>query len=220
MRVLVPLIFGITGCAILIGLGVWQVQRLAWKEDMLARIEAQIGGAPVPLDQAALDEFQPVSARGTFTGDELHVLTSIKRIGAVYRVVAAFETQDGRRIMVDRGFIPTTAKDADRPAEAAEIIANFRTVAETDRFTPEPDLTANIWFARDVPAMAEALGAEPILLILRETSETDPPVTPFPVDTSGIPNDHLNYAITWFSLAAVWAAMTGYFLLRGRRRDT
>ena len=100
----------------------------------------------------------------------------------------------------------------------ASVIANFRTVDEKDGFTPDPDLTANFWFARDVPALADALGTEPVLLILRQTSEPNPPVRPWPVDTSGIPNDHLQYAVTWFLLALVWAGMTLYLLWRIRQR--
>ena len=71
-----------------------------------------------------------------------------------------------------------------------------------------------IWFARDVDAMAAALNTKPILIVAREVSFHDGDVTPFPVDTTRIPNDHLQYAITWFSLAAIWLAMTFYFVQR------
>jgi surfeit locus 1 family protein len=75
-------------------------------------------------------------------------------------------------------------------------------------------MTENIWFARDVPAMAAALGTDPVLVVQRERTELGSPISPLPVDTSAIPNDHLQYAITWFSLAAVWSAMTFFFLRR------
>jgi surfeit locus 1 family protein len=75
----------------------------------------------------------------------------------------------------------------------------------------------NIWFARDVAAMAAALGTEEVLVVAKRTSFNDAPVSPLPVDTSAIPNDHLTYAITWFSLAAIWIAMTLAFTLRARR---
>jgi len=221
-KMILPLVFGIAGAVVLVSLGLWQAQRLAWKNEMLGQIEAQIAGPATPLDEALARgpvEFEPISAEGRITGEEIHVLSSIKRVGAIYRVVAAFETKGGRRILLDRGFIPVTAKADPRPGGPAAIIGNFRTVDEADSYTPKPDRTANIWFARDVPAMAEALGTEPYLLILRETSESDPSVTPFPVDTAGIPNDHLNYAITWFSLAAIWLGMTGYFLWRLRAQE-
>ena len=80
---------------------------------------------------------------------------------------------------------------------------------------PEADIDSNIWFARDrAQSGRRSGGPRPILLIAR--TQTDPGVTPLPVDTAGIPNDHLQYAITWFGLALVWAAMTGYFLWRNR----
>lgn len=214
---IVPLIFGLTGAAILIWLALWQVQRMSWKQDMLAQIEAQMLGAPMTLDDAlsASDpEFLPVTLRGTITGNELHVLTSIKGIGAVYRIIAAFEAEDGRRLLLDRGYIPVSAKNTARPAVDAVIIGNLRTPQETDKFTPPPDNKANIWFSRQVGPMARALGTEPVFVILRHTSETNPPVTPFPVDTTGIPNDHLNYALTWFSLAVAWLGMTIFLLWR------
>lgn len=216
-RLIVPLLIGVVGTAILIGLGVWQVQRLAWKEGMLARIEAQIGADPLPLFSGPLEEYEAVEATGRFTGEEAHILASVKNRGAVFRIVTAFET-DGRRVLVDRGWVPESEKEAERPPVAARIVGNFRTVDETDSFTPNPDLEENYWFARDVPKLAEALDTLPILIVLRATSEEDPPVTPWPVGTEGIPNDHLNYAITWFSLAVVWAGMTGLWLWRITRR--
>ena len=88
-----------------------------------------------------------------------------------------------------------------------------------ERYTPEPDLDTNTWFARDVPKLASVLDALPVLLIARTTSEADASVTPLPVDSAGIPNDHLQYAITWFSLALIWLVMTGFFL-RGPRAKT
>ncbi|WP_425052001.1 SURF1 family protein [Psychromarinibacter sp. S121] len=217
-KFLAPLLIGVIGCAILLSLGVWQVKRLAWKETMLSRIEQQIVGDPVPLFAGPLEEYQAVEATGTITGEEAHVLTAVKNIGAVFRIVSVFETE-GRRILLDRGYVPETEKTADRPpVEDVRIIGNFRTVQESDRFTPEPDRDTNFWFARDVPKLAEALDAEPILVVLRESDEQDPPVTPWPVGTEGIPNDHLNYAITWFMMAAAWAGMTGLWLWRINRR--
>ena len=81
----------------------------------------------------------------------------------------------------------------------------------------ENDVAGNTGFARDIPQMAEELGTEPLLIVAREVSPPEQGVTPLPVDTAGIPNDHLEYAITWFSLAAIWAAMTGAFIWRGGR---
>ena len=79
------------------------------------------------------------------------------------------------------------------------------------------DADGNTWFARDIADMAEVLGTEPLLVVARDLSQPDGPVTPLPVDTSAIPNDHLQYAVTWFGLAAIWTAMMGYFLFRLRK---
>jgi len=215
---LVPSIFGIVGCAVLVSLGVWQMRRLAWKEGMLARIEARMASDPVPIFSRPFEEFMPVVAEGRITGPEAHVLTSVRHVGAGFRIVSAFETR-GRRILLDRGFVPQALKDAPRPDVDVRITGNFRTVDEIDGFTPEPDIGTNHWFARDVPALADALGTEQILVILRETSEPGPPVTPLPVDIADIPNDHAGYAVTWFSLAAVWAGMTAFLLWRNGRRS-
>lgn len=212
-----PLIFGLAGAAILIWLGLWQVQRLEWKHDMLARIEAQILARPMSLEAAlALQdhEFQPVTLTGHSTAEELHVLTSIKQIGAVYRIITAFETEEGQRILLDRGYIPVTDKNAPRSEIIGQVTGNLRTPDESDKYTPAPDIDGNIWFARDVIPMAKALNTTPVFVILRSTPEIDPHVTPFPVDTLGIPNDHLSYAITWFSLAFVWLGMTCFLLWR------
>lgn len=216
-RMIAPIIFGLAGAAILIWLGLWQVQRMSWKHDMLARIDAQILATPMTLDTAlalADHEFQPVAFTGRSTGDELHVLTSIKQIGAVYRIITPFVTDTGQRILLDLGYIPVTDKDTVRPAISGDVTGNLRTPEESDKYTPAPDIGANIWFARDAALMAKSLNTEPVFVVLRTGPEIDPPVTPFPIDTQGIPDDHLSYAVTWFSLAFIWLGMTCFLLWR------
>ncbi len=219
-HMIMPLIFGIGGIAILVSLGVWQLQRLAWKEAILSDINARVSAAPVAVPQtpsAQSDLYLPVELQGDFTGEELHVLASVKRRGAGYRVISVLQSDD-RRIMVDRGFIPTERKDEPRQAQAVTVQGNLHWPDELDSFTPEPDQTRDIWFARDVPAMAQALDAEPFLIVARSVSETQPAIDPLPINTNAIPNDHLQYAITWFSLALLWFAMTVYLLWRIRQR--
>ncbi|WP_170426683.1 SURF1 family protein [Ruegeria arenilitoris] len=215
-RILFLLFFGVAGLAILVSLGVWQVQRLAWKQGVLAEIESRISAEPVGLPDTIspdADRYLPVTIIGDMEPGEIHVLVSVKQVGAGYRIIQSFSTED-RTILVDRGFVPVTAKQGERLYGPMEVTGNLHWPDEIDSYTPEPDIDDNIWFARDVPNLAAALGAEPVLLIAR--SQTDPSITPLPVDTAGIPNDHLQYAITWFGLALVWAAMTGYFLWRSR----
>jgi surfeit locus 1 family protein len=218
-RSLIPLAFGAIGVGILIGLGLWQLARLEKKEAYLAEIEAQIVAAPVALPadpDPVQDRFLPVIVTGEFQGDALSVLVSRKQIGPGVRLIAPFVTDTGRRIMVDRGFVAEAARGEDHAATAFEVTGNLHWPQETDSYTPAPDAEAGLWFARDVPAMAAALDTDPILLIAR--SNTGGGVEPMPVDTAGIPNDHLQYAITWFSLALVWAGMTGLLLWRIRQR--
>ncbi|MFY9239595.1 MAG: SURF1 family protein [Roseovarius sp.] len=219
-RLIGPVLFGVFGTAILVGLGLWQLDRLAWKKVVQAQIEARIAAEPVSvptLPDREVDRYLPVRARGVLVGPELHVLVSTKELGAGYRVIQALETQ-GRRIMVDRGYIPLGAKEAVRTGGAVELTGNLHWPDEVDRWTPAPDIARAIWFARDVPAMAAALDTAPVLVIVR--SEVGPEasgVTPLPVDSSDIPNNHLQYVVTWFSLAAIWVIMTTYFIRRTRR---
>lgn len=216
---ILPLIFGLVGAGILIGLGVWQMQRLAWKEAILAQITERIAAAPVDLPATAgpgADQYLPVTVAGRLTGTRLQVLVSRKEIGAGVRIIEAFETADGRRILVDRGFLPDAAKDQPLAAASLTIVGNLHWPSEVDSYTPPPDPKTGLWFARDVPAMAAALKTEPVLIVAREP--TGDGIEPMPVDTSGIPNDHFGYAVQWFSMAAVWLGMTAYLLWRIRRR--
>ncbi len=219
-RVILPLIFGLAGAAILISLGVWQVQRLAWKERVLADIETRIAAEPVALPanpDPVADQYLPVTVTGLLGPPPLRVLVSRKQIGAGYRLVTTLSTE-ARTILVDLGFITV---DTPIPAfgdTPVTVTGNLNWPDDRNSSTPENDVAGNTWFARDVEQMAGVLGAEPVLLIVRNTSETDPAATPLPVDTGAIPNDHLSYAVTWFSLAAIWLVMTGYFLWRTTRK--
>jgi len=221
-RILSVLVFGAVGVAILVALGVWQVQRLAWKEGVLADIEARIAAAPVDLPAAPdpeADRYLPVRVAGQIAPDPVRVLVSQRGIGAGYRLISAFETEDGRRVMVDRGVMPTDDAVPPPPEHAITVTGNLHWPEEVDGFTPENDVAGNIWFSRDVATLAGHLDAEPLLVIARALSEPEAGVTPLPVTIEGIPNDHLNYAITWFSLAIVWLGMTLFLLWRIRRRS-
>ena len=220
-RYLVPLIFGLGGFAVLMALGLWQVDRLAWKEAILAEIDARIAAAPVavPADpDPEADRYLPVTATGAFTGETLRVLVSVKDRGAGYRLISAFETGDGRSIMTDEGFVGLDENAAPGPATGVTVTGNLHWPDETDRWTPAPDLGQNLFYARDVAAMAQALGTDPILVVARTVSGTDARATPMPVTSTGIPNNHLGYAVQWFGLAAVWLGMTAFLLWRIRNR--
>lgn len=222
-RSLFFIIVGLGGAAILVALGVWQVQRLAWKEAIIADINNRIAAAPVALPAVPdpeADAYLPVTVSGEIGEQALHVLVSQKQKGAGYRVIAPMELEGGRRVLIDLGFTATSNKDAIAPAGTATLTGNLQWPQEVDSFTPEADMDRNIWFARDVEVMAETLDTEPLLIVMREGTGPDPKITPLPVDTARIPNDHLQYAITWFSLAAIWLAMTVLFLRRRRAPAT
>jgi len=222
-RLIWPALFGLVGCAILIGLGTWQLQRMAWKQGILGAMEARLADAPVPVPNPADPEshrYLAVEETGTFLSEGLFVMASQRAAGAGYRVISVFETASGRRLLVDRGFIPAKARDQPRPESLATITGNLNWPDESDSFTPAPDRTARLWFARDVPSMAAELDTEAVLITLRTTTEAQPAAQPVPLDTATIPDNHLNYAITWFSLAFVWAGMTGFLLWRIRQQTT
>ena len=223
-RIIFLVVFGLGGVAVLISLGTWQLQRLSWKQTVLAQIEERIVEAPVALPaqpDPAADKYLSVSVEGVMKPQALRVLVSLKSAGAGYRLISPF-MMDGRTILVDRGFISVNdpLPEPISPEAKSVVVGNLHWPNETDSYTPAPDVEQNIWFARDVDVMAAALKTDPIMIVLRTTSQPNAAVIPLPVDTSRIPNDHLQYAITWFLLAFIWAAMTCYFLVRTKRSLT
>ena len=224
MRYWGMILLATVGTAILVGLGVWQVQRLAWKTDILAQIERKILAPAIDIPAevtAASHDLLPVRGTGSYIGEEtVRVLVSQKIYGAGYRLINAFELRDGRKIMVDRGFISVRAALPAVPKGTGQVTGNLQWPQEIDSFTPDNDLAANIWFARDVAKLSAHLQTEPILLVLRNSSFADDLARPLPKMSANIPNDHLNYALTWFSLALIWLGMSGYFLYRSRNSKT
>ena len=218
-RMIVPGLFGLIGAAILLGLGVWQLQRLGLKEARLAAIDAMLVEVPVPLPAAVdadHDRYRGVTVAGRFTGEAVFSLDSLQDAGPGKRVIAVFETADLRRVLVDRGIWLDGTAATPLVGHAATVAGNLDWPRETDSFTPPPDARTGLWFARDVSAMAQALATEPTLIVAR--GPTGDGIKPMPVDTSAIPNNHWQYAVTWFALAAGWLGMTAYLLWRIRQR--
>ena len=209
------------GLATLLGLGTWQVQRLAWKADLLETIQTRMAATPVDVPQApseAADRYRAVTAVGELGTQELHVFWVTKEAETGYRVISALETEEGRRLLLDQGFLPAADKDTPRSPGAVSVTGNLLWPDEGDWTTPAPDADANILYARDLAYMADQLATEPVMIVARSlTPETS--VTPQAVTSVGIPNNHLQYAITWFSLAFIWAAMTASFLWRSRAKS-
>ena len=219
--------------AILIGLGTWQVQRLHWKEGLLARIVA-LQAAPARPIEAVLDEvsgggdadFTRVKAvcPGLATAPFLE-LYSIRDGQAGSRLISACRTGSlrYRSVLVDRGFVADSVSA--RPAVDAasttpfEITGVLRRPDRGNLFSP-PNTPAR-WYTRDVPAMAAALKApDPAPLTLMAETATNPEwkaLVPAPIPAD-IPNNHLGYAITWYGLAA--ALLGVYAALLWKRRTS
>lgn len=236
-RILALLVFSLGGAAILIALGIWQMQRLDWKEGLIAEVEGRLAADPVALPEApdpGRDAYLRVAVEGWPAGDEIHVLTTVRPWGPGFRVVAPYALAGSeRRVLVDLGYVPEAMKDpgerpigpASRDQRPVRIVGALFWPDETDFFTPEPDLDRNIWFARDGAAMAgfyegtAGPAVETFLIVAdahRLRNGTDwPRAQRLGV---GLRNDHLEYALTWFSLAAVWIVMGGLVLRREIQR--
>lgn len=214
-----PVLMGVVGVVVLMSLGFWQLDRMEEKRAYLDDMEARIANAPVPLPavpEEGQHKFQAVAAEGRFTGEFLEVLAGQKGASPGVMVIEAFELTDGRRIMVQRGFIEDEARAVPRPPHEAKVEGNLHWPDDTGSSTPPPDAKTGLWFARDVPGMAAKLQTEPTLIVA--SRPTGDGIAPMPVDTSGISNNHWGYAIQWFLLAATWAGMTVFLLWRIRTR--
>ena len=230
------LIAAILGVALLVGLGVWQLQRLAWKEALLAERDSRLNSAPVTLDQALKEfdadrsvEFLKVEANGTFQYKaEAFVLTTEGGVPG-FQVVTPLQSTDGIVVLVDRGFIPEPLKDPAKrpqsqpPGEVKVSGILRRHTARRGPFTPDNDPGANIWYWWDVPAMLAYASVAPdarvapfVLHVLAgEAGKTLP--APVAVDES-LTNNHLQYALTWFALAAILIAMSGLLIRQTLRK--
>jgi surfeit locus 1 family protein len=218
------IVFGIAGVCVLVALGVWQLQRLTWKEAKIAELEQRMEAAPVAIPASpdrARDEFLRVRITGQVGAEAAHMLTSLKPYGPGYRVIVpvaeAVNGVGGRVVMTDLGYIPQAQKDRDfGVGQTVEVIGALYWPDETDGFTPKPDRTANIWFARDLDLMADALDAAPLMVVAEAHDLGEwPKARRLGIN---IPNDHLQYALTWFTLALVWGVMSAMLVRRERRR--
>jgi surfeit locus 1 family protein len=216
-----PAIAVALGIAILIGLGVWQVQRLHWKEALLARIASLQAApphalAPLLARAAAGEDVDYHRVETTCpsleTGPYLRLYAVWQGYGG-YRLIAACPIAAGpyRAILVDRGFIAQGLTPAVGQPLAQPIVGVLRKGDAPNFVTPANQAGQNLWYWRDIPAMAAALGVSapaPSFLMLERPAP--PPGGPTPAAIpADIPNNHLQYAITWFGLAL---ALAGVYL--------
>lgn len=215
-----PLVVGVGGVAVLLWLAFWQLERREWKDGIIADINARLGAAPIPLQDSVLpevDNYVSVIIEGAATGEEIRFLDSGTSAGTGHHIISAFVTTQGRRVMLDQGLMEINDADARAMDPLTDVVTVQGNLIWPDDISNQPP-SGDEWYARDVVAMSEALGTEPILIQLSAASQYDPRVTPLPVDTHNIKSDHLEYAITWLLLAVVWLSMTLFYVARTRRQ--
>lgn len=223
-----PTVVTIAGLATLIGLGTWQLQRLSWKIGLIATVEARVNAAPVAMpaqaewSQVDLEqmEYRPVTVTGAFDhAHEVHMFTHLPRAsgrhsGPGYWIIAPFRLDNGGTILVNRGFVPRDHKDpATRPegqvAGTVTLTGLIRRPERQQAFVPDNDPARNIWFFRDIAAMAAAAGyPDAAPFVLDETANAIPGGLPQAGETRLVfTNDHLHYALTWYGLALCLAGV-------------
>ena len=209
-----------------LALGIWQLQRLEWKTNLIAERQAAAHAPPVPLpktlDEARPLEFRPVIAEGVFLNDKELFLGATAPGGGSpgFQIVTPLRLQDGPVVFVNRGFIPSALKNPEKRA-AGQLAGPVRVAGllrlphgRPGWLVPDnrPDL--NYWFWVDPPAMAEAAGLSDVLPFYIDANATPNPGG-WPkggITRIDLPNDHLQYAITWFALAV--AAVAVYIVWR------
>ncbi len=216
-----PTVFTVPALIVLLGLGTWQVQRLYEKREQIAERTARTTAAPIalpaagpPLSAVALADldYRHGAATGVFLHDREMYLAARTMEGSVgYQIVTPLQQADGSVVLVNRGWVPETRKDpAKRPegqvGDTVTVDGAIRAPGVQHWLQPDNEPANNIWFWSDLPAMAAHAGIVldrlvPVFL------EAGPAPNPGGIPVGGqtkvnLPNDHLQYAITWYALAA------------------
>ena len=206
----------IPGLLVLLSLGVWQTKRLAWKVSLLENINYNLSSEPAFLSNSVKKSehnYKMVKVKGALEPRSIFILTPVKGSGAGFRVISPFKLVDGGKILLDRGVIKEKDKSLLKTSGQQSLVTGYLSWPnETDYFTPEPNFTRNIWFSRDLEKMANFLETQPILVVLTE-NRLDPSIR-MQDPTNDIPNNHLQYAITWFMMAILWFGMSVYFVYK------
>ena len=233
---LIPAVFTFVGIALLCGLGIWQLERKTWKEGLIAAIETRVGASPVtfPPESAwdALspdkDEYRHVRVTGRFLNDkQAHLQANLVSSGADdgalgYDILTPLEMANGALVIVNRGFVPLDKKDASsrRDSEVegeTSITGLIRFPQAHPWFAPPDDPAKNVWFSRDPRPIANSFGLKRVAPVIVDADPAaDKGVLPRGGQTRiSLPNDHLQYALTWFGLALVLACV---FIAHAMRR--
>lgn len=207
--------------AALVALGIWQIERRAWKLDLIARVDARIHAPPEaapgprawPSITANRDEYRRVTARGTFLNDRETLVKAVTEQGAGYWVVTPLRTP-GFTLLVNRGFVPEDRRDpatrrAGEIAGPVSVTGLLRMTEPYGAFLRANHPERGRWYSRDVAAIARARG---LGVVAPYFVDADAAPNPGGLPIGGLtvvsfPNNHLVYALTWFGLAAldIWA---------------
>ena len=238
-ELLVPSLLALAGLLVLLGLGTWQMQRLAFKQDLSHRIKARLDAPPVPLQTAlALYRRNPEEAeylrlklKGRFLNSgEIH-LYGLRAKKPGWLIITPFRTEEGPLVFVNRGFVPRHLKEREKRKDGlveglTEVTGLLRApTAGKGAFAPANRPRQNRWFSVDLPAMAAQVpGLAP--------DKAD--LVPFIVDAEAQPgqkswprggatrikfeNRHLEYALTWYGLAAALLGVYIFFVISRTRR--
>lgn len=228
-----PTILTLLALPLLVGLGIWQLERLEWKRALIERIETRTTQPPIPfpsppdwtvLDPEALD-YRPVTVIGRFDhARELHWFGQNEEGAAGYHIITPLTLEDGGYVFVDRGFVPIDLKAPQARAQGqvegwVTVTGLARRAATRGHLDVADDPQNNVWFVRDIAAMSAAAGVAPVAPVFVAADATPNP--------GGWPkggatrvelrNTHLQYAVTWFGLAAVLIVVyLAYHRVQGR----
>ncbi|ATP13012.1 SURF1-like protein [Bartonella henselae] len=238
------LLFGILcTCFFLLfsALGVWQVQRLNWKTNLITNVNQRVHLPPIkapPQDQWAYvtferDEYRPVAITGKFLINKNILVTAVAQDTSGYWVLTPLQTADNSLTFVNRGFIPMDARHNFQNSEQSQRNAQIHQDSATDTkqttiigllrmsekngfFPRKNNPDENLWYTRDLPAMAQKLGLSSVAPYFIDAGKKTAPREKLPIAGLTVVhfrNNHLVYAITWFILAA-GVLGASFFLLR------
>jgi surfeit locus 1 family protein len=226
-----PSLAALGGITLLLALGTWQVQRLHWKEGLIAEREAALAMAPAPLPAAADDwrafDHRRVSVAGRFRHGQEQLFGFSAREGQPgHHVLTPLVRSDGAAVLVDRGWIPA---DKVHPASRrqgqiggeVEIsgIARFRGEEVASWFRPENRPEERLWYGYDLAALERATRLELLPVVVQAGPEPNPGGLPMPEPgVRPLPNNHLQYAVTWYGLAITLLAVYLAFSIERRER--
>jgi surfeit locus 1 family protein len=222
---LLPTLMSLPILIVALGLGAWQMERREWKRDILDRVAVNQAATPVTLDELLkgdplAHEYGKAKLHGRFLNDREFFLAARSRKDEVgLHLVTPVRDEAGRIVLVDRGWMPSNHRDpasraASRLDGPVDLVGVVRRSQKKPFFVPDNDPAKDFWFTVDVPLMRKLAGAEPDAMLDAFFLEADSAPNPGGLPIGGqthldIPNDHLQYAITWFLIAL---ALVGVYL--------